>query len=150
MKRFLSAITVTLVCLLHGHSFAQVDPQKVLPGRWEGWFELVQPGGNPARNLIISSVEPIEDGRWKAKGRMGEPGAPKLLGVEIDITREGEDIYLSWIYGTIHTPVRVKLVGTDRLEGTHRPYKFSVAGGGQRILAVSFQRAPTKDKAPTQ
>jgi hypothetical protein len=150
MKTWIALTGLVVLLVIAQLGYSQIDPVSVLLGRWEGWFEVTMQGVNPARNLIISSVEPVEDGRWKAKGRMGEPGAPKFFGVDIDVTREGEDIYLSWIYGGVtHTPIRVKLVGTDRLQGAHRPYKPSEIGGGQANFAVSFQRAPNKKKTPT-
>jgi hypothetical protein len=98
-----------------GVSFAQVDPTKVLVGKWEGQAEISK---NRERTLIINSVEPSGNGEWVARGRMG-------LSWRLDEEKEGDGkIKVFTKDNEIHldlpgrTNAQLKLIGENKLQGT--------------------------------
>jgi hypothetical protein len=127
---------LALLFLMSRSSFAQVDPTAVLVGTWDGWFEVTAAGANPARTLIIESVVLQDGGGWIAKSQFGEKGA-NLRAYDINVTREGDDVVLDWIWGLNKMPIRVKLVGTNKLEGNARPWRV---GGGTANLSAKFEK----------
>jgi hypothetical protein len=102
---------------------AQLDPTKALVGKWEGHVEIP---GNSERTLIIESVIP-KDGGWVAEGRFGSTGG-NLGRRSIEVSQQGGDIILEFVTGAkTPNPVRLKLVGERKLEGT-----INVVVGGAR------------------
>lgn len=96
-------------------SFAQVDPTKVLIGKWEGQAEITK---NRERTLIINSVEPAGSGEWVAKGRMGlswRVDEEKEGGGAIKVFTKDKDIHLDF---SGKNNAQLKLIGEDKLEGT--------------------------------
>ena len=113
--RFVSAVALWCAGLLLGGSlvWAQVDPTKALIGTWIGHAEVPS---DSERVLIINSVTPKEGGGWVADGRFGftvEKAGPR----QIEISGQGNDIILEFVAGQ-NNPVRLKLIGENRLEGT--------------------------------
>ena len=137
MKKYILIIGFLAAFLPARFGFSEVDPVTVLPGTWDGWFEVVQPGANPARTLIIDSVVPKEGGGWIAKSRFGVSGS-KSPPVDIDVSRDGEDIVLDWIWGVEKIPIHLKLVGNNKLEGNARPFK--PYGSGTHNLIAKFEK----------
>jgi hypothetical protein len=104
-----------LIGLAGVSALAQVDPTTVLVGTWIGHVEVPR---DSERVLVITSVTPKEGGGWVADGRFGFT-AEKTLPREIDVSLQGSDIILEFVTGTkIPNPVRLKLMGENRLEGT--------------------------------
>ena len=93
--------------------WAQVDPVKVLVGTWIGHAELPR---DSERVLIINSVTAKEGGGWVADGRFGF-SVQKAPARQIDVSLQGNDVILEFVAGQ-NNPVRLKLVGENRLEGT--------------------------------
>ena len=92
---------------------AQPDPAKLLIGTWVGNAELPR---DSERVLIISSVTPKDGGGWVADGRFGFT-VEKTEARQIEVSLQGSDIILEFVAGQ-NNPVRLKLVGENRLEGT--------------------------------
>ena len=113
--RFVSAVALWCAGLLLADSlvWAQVDPTKALIGTWIGHAELPSDSG---RVLIINSVTPKEGGGWVADGRFGFT-VEKTGARQVEISLQGTDIILEFVVGQ-NNPVRLKLVGENRLEGT--------------------------------
>jgi hypothetical protein len=96
-------------------AWAQLDPTTVLVGTWIGHVEVPR---DSERVLVIRSVKPKDGGGWIADGRYGLT-LEKMGRREIDVSLQGNDIILEFVTGTkIPNPVRLKLVGENRLEGT--------------------------------
>jgi len=96
-------------------SCAQVDPTKVLVGKWEGQAEITK---NRERTLIINSVEPAGSGEWVARGRMGlswRIDEEKEGGGRIKVFTKDNEIYLD---SPGNTNAQLKLIGENKLEGT--------------------------------
>jgi hypothetical protein len=108
-----SYVIATLLGLGSASAWAQVDPTKALVGTWVGHVELPR---DAERVLVITSVTPKEGGGWVADGRFGftVEKAPRR---EIEVSLQGSDIILEFVAGQ-NNPVRLKLVGENRLEGT--------------------------------
>jgi hypothetical protein len=103
-----------LIGLGGSSAWAQLDPTKVLVGKWEGHIEVPR---DSERTLIIESVTP-KDGGWVAQGRFGST-SENLGRRSIQVSQQGGDIILEFVTGTkTSNPVRLKLVGENRLEGT--------------------------------
>jgi hypothetical protein len=112
-----------LIGLGGSSAWAQVDPTKVLVGKWEGHAEIPR---NSERTLIIESVTP-KDGGWVAEGRFGSTGE-NLGRRSIQVSQQGGDIILEFVTGAkTPNPVHLKLVGERKLEGT-----INVVVGGPR------------------
>jgi hypothetical protein len=95
-------------------AWAQLDPTKVLMGKWEGHVEVPR---NTERTLIIESVT-TKDGGWVAEGCFGSTGE-NLGRRSIQVSQQGGDIILEFVAGAkTPNPVRLKLVGERKLEGT--------------------------------
>ena len=120
-------------------AWAQMDPTKVLVGKWEGRVELPE---SSERTLIIESVTP-EDGGWVAEGRFGLTGE-KLGRRSIQVSQRGGDIILVFETGAkTQNPVRLKLVGERKLEGTIN----IVVGGPNKTSNRSFKLEKVEPKA---
>ena len=99
-------------------SFAQVDPTKALIGTWEGQVEITK---NRERTLVINSVKPTGSGEWVARGRFGSSGqveTEKGGGQEMNVSSKDNEIFIEFVGTQGKAPVRVKLVGDNKLEGT--------------------------------
>jgi hypothetical protein len=94
-------------------AWAQADPAKVLIGTWVGHAEVPR---DSERVLIISSVMPKDSGGWVADGRFGFT-VEKAPHLQIEVSLQGSDTILEFVTGQ-NNPVRLKLVGENRLEGT--------------------------------
>jgi hypothetical protein len=116
-------------------AFAQTDPIKTLVGTWEGWVEGIP---NPERALVIRSVKAKEDGGWTGDGRYGYTTA-KMGRSEIDISKQGNDVLLEFLSGE-KNPVKLKLVGDNKLEGTAN---FVVTGRTTNRV-IKFEKKATK------
>ena len=77
---------------------------------------------NRERTLVITSVKASSSGEWVGRGRFGTTGqvdTEKAGGnTEINISSKNNEIYLEWVGANGKAPVRVKMVGDDKLEGT--------------------------------
>lgn len=123
-------------------SFAQVDPTKTLIGTWEGLIDAALPGGNQ-RTLMINFVTATGQKEWLARGRFGYPGRLKEGpgGQEMGVAAEGNDIFVEFVVLNSRAPVKVKLVGDNKLEGTIglvRP------DGHMAHLRIKFEKASPK------
>jgi len=100
-------------------TFAQVDPEKALIGTWEGQAERAQ---NRDMTLVITSVKATGDGEWIGRGRLGTTGqvhTEKSGGpTEINISSKNNEIYVELVGKNSKSPVRVKMVSDNKLEGT--------------------------------
>ena len=99
-------------------SFAQVDPTKALIGTWEGQIEISR--GNNARTLIINSVKAKGEGEWVARGRYNQPDlvSKESGGTVMSVSSKDNEIYVEFVTGNAKSPVHLKLVGDNKLEGT--------------------------------
>jgi hypothetical protein len=66
--------------------------------------------------LVIRSVKSKDGGGWIADGRYGLT-VEKMGRREIEVSLQGSDIILEFV-AVQNNPVRLKLVGENRLEGT--------------------------------
>ena len=124
---------------------ARVDPVAVLPGTWDGWFQVVAgSGGNPHRILTIDSVTPKEDGAWTAKGRFAIAGEKAPLS-DIDVTRKSDDIFLDWKWGKGQYPIHLKLVGATKMEGYWEVWRYT---GGRTANTKLGAKLEKTEKAP--
>ena len=140
LKFYLAFFGLQFVLLAHANfSFAQVDPAKALPGNWVGQIEI---SGNSGRQLIINSVKPTGDGEWTARGRYGFPDQVKAGpgGQEMSVSSKDNEIILEFVVGTSKNPVRLKLVGDNKLEGTIN----MVAGGRGSDRRIKFEKTDSK------
>ena len=99
-------------------SFAQVDPTKVLIGTWEGQVQISKQMG---RTLQINSVKAKGEGEWVARGRYAIEGMESdktTGGSEMSVTSKDNEIYVEFTTGNSRNPVKLKLVGENKLEGT--------------------------------
>ena len=125
-----------LIGLGGSSAWAQLDPTKALVGTWEGWVRVP-----PYREftLIIESVTPQEGG-WVARGRFGlkdgNVGPPRT----IPVAQQGGDIIVEFRSGA--NPVRLKLVGERKLEGT-----MNVVGGWSGTMNLGFKFEKVEPKA---
>ena len=99
-------------------SFAQVDPTKVLVGTWEG---TVQVNTQMGRTLTINSVKAKGEGEWVARGRYAITGMESKEttgGQAMSVSSKDNEIYIEFVTGNANNPVKLKLVGENKLEGT--------------------------------
>jgi hypothetical protein len=111
-------------------AWAQADPAKVLIGTWVGHAEVPR---DSERVLIISSVTPKDGGGWVADGRFGFT-VKKAPPRQIEVSLQGSDIILEFVAGQ-NSPVRLKLVGENRLEGT-----LNIVLQTEPVIEVSYLR----------
>jgi hypothetical protein len=101
-------------------SFAQVDPEKVLVGTWEGQIEATLTSGNQ-RVLLINSIKKTDTG-WLALARFSRPrevNREAQGGRAVYVIEKDNEIILEFPYQEGWTdPMRLKLIGTNKLEGT--------------------------------
>ena len=99
-------------------SFAQVDPTKALIGTWEGQVQISKQMG---RTLTINSVKAKGEGEWVARGRyaiQGMESKETTGGQVMSVSSKDNEIYLEFTTGSANNPVKLKLVGENKLEGT--------------------------------
>ena len=112
-------ICILVSPLFAGLCFAQVNPEKALIGVWEGQAEVPQ---YRERTLVVTRVKATGDGEWVGRGRFGITGqvdTEKAGGnTDINISSKNNDIYDEWVQKNGNIPVRVKMVGDNKLEGT--------------------------------
>jgi hypothetical protein len=110
-----------IVVLLSAGSFtfAQVDPSKALIGTWDGQISAYVPGGNQ-RTLMINSVQSKGENEWVALGRFGVTGQVKEGpgGQEMSVSSKNNEIFIEFVAGQGKSPVRLKLAGDNKLQGT--------------------------------
>ena len=126
-----------LIGLGGSSAWAQLDPTKALVGTWEGWVRVP-----PYREftLIIESVTP-QDGGWVARGRFGFKEANVIRPPRpIPVSQQGGDIIVEFRAG--QNPVRLKLVGERKLEGT-----MNVVGGLSGTMNLGFKFEKVEPKA---
>jgi len=140
IARFI-AVSLSLVLTFFATSlFAQTDPAKALVGRWEGQIEM---SGNSGRVLTINSVKAKGEGEWVARGRYeitGQESDSKTGGREMSVFSKDNEIHIEFIVGTSKNPVKLKLVGENKLEGTTNV----VVGGRGADRRVRFEKVATK------
>ena len=120
MVRFYPAIFGLHFFLLSGATltFAQVDPAKALVGRWEGQVQVAK---QMERTLTINSVKAKGEGEWVARGRYAITGMESeetTGGQAMSVSLINNEIYLEFITGNARNPVKLKLIGENKLEGT--------------------------------
>ena len=118
--RFYLAIVALHVLLVSGATltFAQVDPTKVLVGRWEGQVQVASQMG---RTLTINSVKAKGEGEWVARGYYNIAGMESKEttgGQAMSVSSKDNEIYIEFVTGNANNPVKLKLVGENKLEGT--------------------------------
>lgn len=121
-------------------ALAQLDPTKVLVGRWEGQIEI---SGNNGRTLQINSVKAKGDGEWVARGRYtiaGHESEKTTGGNEMAVSSKDNEIYLDFSVPGSKNPVKLKLVSEKKLEGTIN----MVVGGRGADRRISFEKVETK------
>ena len=98
------AVIVLIAPVFAALSFAQVDPEKALIGRWRS-----QETNLP---VVINSVKATGNDEWV--------GYASAYGgnIEIDIWKKDNEIYLRWISVRNGAPYRLKMTGDDQMEGT--------------------------------
>ena len=99
-------------------SLAQVDPTKALIGTWEGQVQIAKQMG---RTLTINSVKAKGEGEWVARGRYvtsGLESKEESGGQAMSVTSKDNEIYVEFTTGNAKNPVKLKLVGENKLEGT--------------------------------
>ena len=99
-------------------SFGQVEPTKALIGRWEGQVQITKQMG---RTLTINSVKAKGEGEWVARGNYATAGMESKEttgGQAMSVTSKDNEIYLQFTTGNANNPVKLKLVGENKLEGT--------------------------------
>jgi hypothetical protein len=117
MKRIarIAGSLVMLVLIIAPASRAQLDPSKVLLGKWEGEIGGLSRRSDPNRTLIIDSVAE-RDGKLVAEGRYGITG--KGLGkVQINVDSSGSHPSIQFTTGA-NLPVRLNLIDEKSLVGT--------------------------------
>jgi hypothetical protein len=91
-------------------TFAQVDPENALIGKWEAHAEG---GRNRERTLMIDNVKATGSGEWIGYASTDSGN------VEISVSKKDNEIYLEYVgAGTAKSPYHLKMVGENKLEGT--------------------------------
>ena len=127
------AVFIASFLMLGSETFAQVDPAKVLIGRWVGWAELLS---HQDRTLLINIVTPEGDGQWTARGIFGLTSFVDITkrkggNVDISITSKNNEIFIDFVQPADKMAVSVKLVGEDKLEGT-----IETIGGSNKVIKI--------------
>ena len=141
--RFYLAIFGLQILLISGatFSFAQVDPTKALIGTWEGQIEI---SGNSGRTLTINSLKAKGEGEWVARGRYSFAGqeSKESGGQAMSVSSKDNDVFVEFVAGNSKNPVRLKLVGDNKLEGT-----INMMESGQKRPAdkrIKFEKVAPK------
>jgi hypothetical protein len=104
------AIIVVLSPLFAGLTFAQVDPEKALIGKWAGQAEVLR---NQERTLVIDSVKATGSGEWTGYGSTDGGN------VEINIAKRDNEFHLEYVgAGGGKAPYHLKMVAENKMEGT--------------------------------
>jgi len=105
-----AASILLLATLFAGLTFAQVDPEKALIGKWAGQAEVLR---NQERTLVINSVKATGSGEWTGYGSTDGGN------VEISIAKKDNEIHLEYIgAGGGKAPYHLKMVGDNKMVGT--------------------------------
>ena len=119
VRAFLAVFSVQFFVICGAtFSFAQVDPTKALIGTWEGQVQISKQMG---RTLTINSVKAKGEGEWVARGRYAIEGMESKEttgGQAMSVSSKDNEIYLEFTTGNANNPVKLKLVGENKLEGT--------------------------------
>ena len=103
-----------LSAALRSVAWAQLDPEKVLVGTWEGVVDGVRDNG---RTIIIRSVKPTDNG-WEAQGFYATSASKgKGQGMTFEVSRQGEDIIVQFVTSQ-KNPGKLKLLDERHMEGT--------------------------------
>jgi hypothetical protein len=136
MRRMLWMPWVVLACatLFVASSEGQMDPAKVLVGKWEGEVQFLGVGGERDRTLIIESVSQ-KDGKWVGQGRWGITG--KGLGpVTIEVDHSGKMPWIRFV-SSAGAVVRLDLFDAKHLIGTLAVAGAASSGrGAERTLKL--------------
>ncbi len=144
MKTHIGVYGYICIQLLLGFSAlvqAQVDPTKVLVGRWEG---VVATGQNNGRTIIFKSVSPKDNG-WVAEGFYAiaeNQGRGRRMTFEV--SRQGGDIIVEFVSGR-NNPARLKLLDERHLEGT---MNFVAAAGRNVNTYIKLEKVEPKKEEP--
>ena len=115
MVAIVSSTVAVFVCF-QGSSiaWAELDPEKVLVGTWEGTVELPRDNG---RTIIIQSVKSSENG-WVGEGFFATSESKgKGQRMTFDISRQGDDIIVQFVTNQ-KNPGKLKLLDERHMEGT--------------------------------
>lgn len=138
-SRILHYLVITQ--LLVGGAWAQVtDPTKALVGRWEGQIEI---SSNNGRVLQINSVKATGNGEWIARGRYAIAGSESEKttgGSEMTVVSKDNEIHVEFVAGGSKNPVKLKLIGENKLEGTIN----MVVGGRGADRRIKFEKVDPK------
>jgi hypothetical protein len=122
--------------------FAQLNPTKVLIGRWEGEIEGSFKGGRRERTLIIRSVAPSETG-WVAKGGwLGGIGGG-IIEEGIQVSLQDNVMVLEFRTNVSRgggDPIRLVLTENNRLEGTLYFAHYRGSGISNRTYRLSLEK----------
>jgi len=111
------AVIILVSPLFASLCFSQVDPEKALIGRWDGLAQASPPHQSSESTLVITSIKATGSGEWVGSGQFGTTGQDGS-DTEINISSKNNEIYLEWVGAQGKAPVRVKVVGDNKLEGT--------------------------------
>jgi len=127
------------VLTVEGH--AQVDPAKVLVEVWDGQAAVM---GQSRFTLVINNVKETGDGTWVGRGRFGFASMTDTENrrggnTELNITSKDGEILVSFITINAKTPINLKLIGENKLEGTIGVVQM---GGSLRDRKIWFEKKP--------
>jgi hypothetical protein len=81
--------------------------------------------------LVITGVKATGDGEWVGRGRFGLAGEVDTQApggkLEIRITSKNNEIYVETVGPLSKSPIRVKMVGDNKLEGTIGSFEWARA-----------------------
>lgn len=112
LRVILTALFVIAGCSM---AWAQLDPEKILPGTWEGVVDGTRDNG---RTIIIRSIKATDNGGWEAQGFYAT-SASKGRGARMtfEVSRDGEDVIVQFVTSQ-KTPGKLKLLDDRHMEGT--------------------------------